>query len=127
MAQFAAMELGKTLEALRAVRDPGVNAQGAARSLHDMGNARLLNVVLYINHDMGLPSCRTASIATGPAGPLCHISARRVSCQKSRPRRAAGCVGYAADGTHTSHLHSLQPCRSYNSIFAVSLVYRMVL
>ena len=44
MAQLAGMELGKILEALRAVRDPDVNAQGAICGLHNLGSARLLNV-----------------------------------------------------------------------------------
>ena len=52
MAHIAGMDLGKILEALRAVRDPGVNVQGAARSLHYRGYARLLNVVLHsVPHD----------------------------------------------------------------------------
>ena len=52
MAQFPGMELGKILEALRAVRDPEVNAQGALCCLHSLGSARLLNVFLYmLPHD----------------------------------------------------------------------------
>ena len=52
MAQIAGMELGRILEALRAVRDPEVNAQGAICGLRTLDSARLLNVLLYmLPHD----------------------------------------------------------------------------
>ena len=70
MAQIAGMELGRILEALRAVRDPEVNAQGAICGLRTLDSARLLNVLLYmLPHDWPSLHAGLQALRQGLQGP----------------------------------------------------------
>ena len=63
MAQIATPDLQKILEALRAVRDPSINAQGMAGYIHVLQDEGCL-----LKRDTGLiPMCRTGGAAASLA------------------------------------------------------------
>ena len=69
MAQIAAFDLDKILEALRAVRVPSVNIHGMLRfyERHKCQEEAFFRAWAIINMLM----CRIGGIAAGPAGPPC--------------------------------------------------------
>ena len=69
MARLAGMELGKILEALRAVRDPDVNAQGVICGLHNLGSPMPAECLYMLPHDWPSLHAGLQALRRGLQGP----------------------------------------------------------